>query len=260
MSAPDPAPLQLLGLNPVDVPGPPPPAEALQFQRAEYAGAGPDCGFCKKSAGPSYYQVGQAVACPACAERLRQLQTRPGRSLMVRATLYGLGAAVAGSVIFALISLTGFQFSIVAILVGVIVGKAIVRATHGRTSRACQVLAVVLTYGAITTSYLPMMFSAAIKHQKAAGKTAAIPAPVPKPGPVNPAAALAGLAAATAILIGFSMVLPFMVLAHSPLSGLINLVIIAIGLRQAWRLTTPFRAPILGPYVAAAGRGAAESR
>ena len=41
-----------------------------------------------------------------------------------------------------------------------------------------------------------------------------------------------------------------MVLAHSPLSGLINLVIIAIGLRQAWRLTTPFRAPVVGPYAA----------
>ena len=68
MSAPDPAPLQLLGLSPADVPAPPPSAEALQFQRAEYAGTGPGCGFCKKSAGPSHYQVGQAVACPACAE------------------------------------------------------------------------------------------------------------------------------------------------------------------------------------------------
>jgi hypothetical protein len=242
------------------VPAPPPPAEALQFQRAEYAGAGPACAFCKKSAGPSYYHAGKAVACPACAYRLRRLQTRPNRSLMVRATFYGLGAAFAGSVIFALISLTGFQFSIVAILVGIMVGKAIVRATHGRSSRACQVLAVVLTYGAITTSYLAMMISTAIKHQKAAGSNAAMAAPVPKRGPINPAAALAGLAAAAAILIGFSMALPFMVLAHSPLSGLINLVIIGIGLRQAWRLTTPFRAPILGPYAAAADAGAAASR
>lgn len=260
MSVPDPAPLQLLGLSPANVPAPPPSAEALQFQRAEYAGTGPGCSFCKKSAGPSHYQVGQAVACPACAETLREMQTRPNRSLMVRATLYGLGAAFAGSMIFALISLTGFQFSIVAILVGVMVGKAIVRATKGRTSRACQVLAVVLTYGAITTSYLPMMISTAIKHQKAAVKDPAKRAPAPKPGPINPAAALGGLAAAAALLIGFSMALPFMVLAHSPLSGLINLVIIAIGLRQAWRLTTPFRAPVLGPYAAPADPGAADSR
>jgi hypothetical protein len=179
---------------------------------------------------------------------------------MVRATLYGLGAAIAGSVIFALISLSGFQFSIVAILVGVMVGKAIVHATHRRTSRACQVLAVVLTYGAITTSYLPMMISTAIKHQKAATKTSAAPARVPMRRPIDPAKALAGFGAATALLIGFSLVLPFMVLAHSPLSGIINLVIIGIGLRQAWRLTTPFQTPILGPYTATPDGNAAPSR
>jgi hypothetical protein len=56
---------------------------------------------------------------------------------------------------------------------------------------------------------------------------------------------------AIAFLIGFSLILPFLVLAHSPLSGLINLVIIFIGLSKAWRLTTPFRASILGPYTGA---------
>jgi hypothetical protein len=55
-------------------------------------------------------------------------------------------------------------------------------------------------------------------------------------------------------------VLPFMMLAHSPLSGIINLVIIGIGLRQAWRLTTPYRETILGPYAAAADAGTGESR
>jgi len=141
------------------------------------------------------------------------------------------------------------------------VGKAIVRATNGRTSRACQVLAVVLTYGAITTSYLPMMITTFAKQRKAAKPASAAHEKLlaPNPRPLNPGAAITGLAAASAILIGFSMVLPFMMLAHSPLSGIINLVIIAIGLRQAWRLTTPFRVPILGPY-GAADAGTAESR
>ena len=49
----------------------------------------------------------------------------------------------------------------------------------------------------------------------------------------------------------FLLLLPFLMLAHSPLSGLINLVIIFIGLSKAWRLTTPFRASILGPYTGA---------
>jgi hypothetical protein len=239
MSAPDPAAL-------------PAPAE-LQFQRAEYAGAGPDCNFCKRPAGPSYFQVGRAVACPNCAVQLRRLQAPPDRSVMLRAALYGLGAAIAGSILFALVSLTGFQFSIIAILVGYMVGKAIVKATRGRSSRAVQVMAVVLTYGAITTSYLPVMISAAIKQHKAKNAEAQ-QVDAPKRGPVSPGAAVAGLGAAITILIGFSFILPFLVLAHSPLSGLINLVIIFIGLSRAWRLTTPFRAPILGPYTGTEAR------
>ena len=41
--------------------------------------------------------------------------------------------------------------------------------------------------------------------------------------------------------------IPFLVLLSEPVSGLINLVIIGIGLLQAWRITQPDRAPILGP-------------
>src|SRR4051794_31094933 len=111
-----------------------PSTDDLQFQRAEYTGTGPDCAFCKRPAGPSYYQVGGAAACPGCTAQLQKLQEGPDRGVMLRAALYGVGAAIAGSILFALVSLSGFQFSIVAILVGYLVGKAIVRATRGRSS------------------------------------------------------------------------------------------------------------------------------
>src|SRR5262245_1655471 len=104
--SPDPSSRQTLGLNASRPAAPPPSTDDLQFQRAEYAGAGPACSFCKKPAGASYYHVGKAVACPGCAEQLRGLQTRPDRGVMLRAALYGLGAAIAGSILFALISLT----------------------------------------------------------------------------------------------------------------------------------------------------------
>jgi hypothetical protein len=54
-------------------------------------------------------------------------------------------------------------------------------------------------------------------------------------------------AGALAILIGVTFAIPFLVLLSEPVSGLINLVIIGIGLLQAWRITQPDRAPILGP-------------
>ena len=173
--------------------------------------------------------------------RVREMQGPAKGGSLGRAILYGLGAAVAGSAIFALVSLTGFQFSIVAILVGVMVGKAIRKGVEGQTTRMCQVLAVILTYGAITTSYVPMLVSTAMKAAKAK-KTAAAAntdTPTPAKASITPKTAVAGLVAAPIILVAVSLVLPFLVLVHSPLSGLINLVIIFIGLRQAWRLTAP---------------------
>lgn len=228
MSAPDSA-----------VPDSPAP-EDLQFQRAEYAAPPPParvCAFCKSPVSDSYFEVSGTVACAACMAKVQQLQQPVKQGSFGLAVFYGLGAALAGAIIYALVSLTGFQFSIVAILVGIMVGKAIRKAMEGQTTRACQVLAVFLTYGAITTSYLPVMFSAASKAREAKkASTTATAAPTPQ-GPVK--VTFAGFVGASLLLVGVALAIPFLVLAHSPASGLINLVIIFIGLRQAWRLTAP---------------------
>jgi len=225
-------------------PAPPPAPEDLQFQQAEYAAAPPSrvCAFCKAEVGENFFQVSGTVACAACLAKVREMQGPVKQGSLGLAFAYGLGAAIAGSVIYGLVSLSGFQFSIVAILVGVMVGKAMRKAMQGETTRACQVLAVVLTYGAITTSYLPLMISGAMKARDA-GKSAKTQTPVP--AAQNPRTAqkvtAGGFVAAIVILIGISLAVPFLVLAQSPLSGLINLLIIFIGLRQSWRLTTPTR-------------------
>ena len=217
-------------------------APDLQFQRAEYPEKPqePLCSFCKTPVGEASFQVSGTIACAACLQRVRELQGPVKAGSLGRALLYGLGAAVAGSTIFAVVSLTGFQFSIVAILVGVMVGKAVRKGMEGRTTRACQVLAVILTYGAITTSYLPMMITGVMKSRaakKAEQAATSAPAAVTPKAPRAPTAV--GFLVATVVLIGASLALPLLVLAHSPLSGLINLLIIFIGLRQAWRLTAP---------------------
>ncbi len=245
MADPD-SPLTL-GLNQPAPASDVPSVADLQFQRADVpdAEAALLCAACKTEIRDSYYHVGGAVTCPSCAEAQAAQQTRPaGRAAFLRAALYGTGAAIAGAIIFALVSLTGFQFSIVAILVGIMVGKAIRYATNGRTSRAYQVLAVVLTYGGITTSYIPSMLSEAMKQTKTAQSA---------PQQQGPSAMSTGQTAGTlglavVVLIGISLVLPFLYLGASIVSGLINLLIIGIGLRQAWRITAPNDIPILGPY------------
>ena len=237
-------------------PPPAPPAvEDLQFQHAEFSPNAPrlPCAFCKREAGESDYRAGGAVACSACARRLSDLQIKPDtKTLWTRAFPWGVGAAIAGAIIFAIISLTGFQFALVAILVGYMVGKAIVRATQGRTSRACQVMAVVLTYGAITTSYMPFFIAGAVKQMSKRAKNKPAPPPdLSSAEKMSLGTALIGLVVGIALLIGVALVMPFLIVVHAPVSGLINLLIIFIGLRKAWTLTTPFRAEITGPYLAA---------
>jgi hypothetical protein len=227
------------------------PDPELQFQKAEFISSEPElrCISCQSKIGDSYYHIAGAVTCPACAEQRRIFQGRPeGRGTFLRAALYGFGAAVAGSILYALVMMTGFQFSIVAIVVGVMVGKAIRYVTNGRSSLRYQVLAVILTYGAITTSFLPSVMRAVMEKQKkqstsVVGVQPTTVASAP-PKTVHPGRLLGAFAA----LIGFMLLLPFIALVESPASGLLNLVIIGIGLLQAWRITRPDQALIMGPY------------
>ena len=64
---------------------------------------------------------------------------------------------------------------------------------------------------------------------------------------MTPGQAVVGLGVALAALTAISLASPFLELTQG-FGGIINLVIIAIGLRQAWRLTRPDEAPITGPY------------
>jgi hypothetical protein len=59
--------------------------------------------------------------------------------------------------LYALVAiLTGLEVGLIAILVGYMVGRAVRHGSGGLGGRPQQILAVVLTYFAITTSYLPV--------------------------------------------------------------------------------------------------------
>src|ERR1039457_5182235 len=124
--------------------GPPPSPHELQFQHAEpiaEVGAGLACVVCKQPVGGSYYQAqGQQVVCPLCAGRIQDgLQAAPAISLM-RAALYGGGAALAGCALYAAVAIVlKAPISIIAILVGWMVGKAIRHASYGRGGRPQQI-------------------------------------------------------------------------------------------------------------------------
>ena len=247
-----PEPVIELGSNQSGVSQPElPAAESLQFQKAEIQDetAGRRCSACGGAVPGEYYQVAGAIACPRCAQaRLASRQRRGGPSEFARAALFGLGGAVAGSALTAIVALTvHIRIGFLAIVVGVMVGKAVLMGARGCRGRRYQVLALLLTYGGIASSYLPEVLTglrqaeARIEaQQKAAGRT--------PPAAARPKGTAAQLVVALVVVTAFSLAAPFFLLSQG--SGIIDAIIIAIGLRQAWRLTRPDRTAILGPYTA----------
>src|SRR5205809_558776 len=135
-----------------------PDEDKLQFQTAEYAAAdaSPRCALCKAEIGDTYHHLNGSAICKVCAgQRQAVLGPASGR-VFGKSVLYGLGAALAGSALYGIVLLaTGAEFALLSILIGIMVGKAMMHASGGRGGRKFQIVAVLLTYGSITTGYVP---------------------------------------------------------------------------------------------------------
>src|SRR5437660_6333928 len=108
-----------------------PQVTELQFQTAEpvvgETGSQAEvrrCAACKQLVVGQYFHAAGQVVCPGCAERIQSGQQAPPAVSFARAILYGVGAAVLGSALYATVSIvTGFEFGLMAIVVGIMVGK-----------------------------------------------------------------------------------------------------------------------------------------
>jgi hypothetical protein len=190
--------------------------------------------------------------CPGCAEQIRNVQQKPPASALLKAAIYGGAAAFGGFLIYVLVAvLFHIEIGIIAILVGWMVGKAIRHASNGLGGRPQQILAVTLTYFAISTSYIPVMVYQYWKspaaqqrvEQKQQEAQSARQAPIKSAGEF-PGALLFGMLALAAIG-------PFLVLQNSFVSGLISLFILFIGMQRAWRMTGRTDILLTGPYAVA---------
>jgi hypothetical protein len=121
------------------------------------------CTSCARALVDEYHSVNGQPVCEICrmkAEAAYQAKRGPGA--WVKALAYGFGAAVVGSIAYwAFIAITNIELGLMAIGVGWLVGKAVMKGTGDRGGRPYQILAVLLTYFAITFAYVPMIFSAA---------------------------------------------------------------------------------------------------
>jgi hypothetical protein len=215
---------------------------------------GVTCTVCQRAVSDEYFDVNGQSVCDGCRTQLAQLaQTPRSWGLFVKAGLFGLVAAILGAILYyAVIAITDFEIGIVAIAIGYMVGWAIRKATANRGGRRYQVLALVLTYWAVGLAYTPLTFQQLADKDKKEQAQKATDTATPAPAESPDEATAINIPMVLAILVGFSVALPVLVVFGSLPGGLLSALIIGIGMRQAWQMTAVPPLQISGPYRIAA--------
>jgi len=233
-----------------------PAPEALQFRKAEHvseAPTGPPCVICAKPIGETYFHANGKTVCPTCAKAVEAGTSAPPHHTLLKAFFYGLGTAIVGSLLWATITIvTNYQLSLIAILIGFMVGKSVRYASQGLGGRPQQILAVVLTYFSITTSVIPVVIYQQMEKPKtvqtdgatAQGTQPNVQGSSPTTKENGPPMSLG---AALLMFLGLALASPFMSLSAGA-SGILTLVIIFFGLQRAWRMTGRANVVLMGPY------------
>src|SRR5690348_12112134 len=108
--------------------------EDLQFNTAEATaarpvvtiGGGTSCAGCGQAIAGTYYAVADKVICPSCRDRLTPAPTGNKGTRFLKASLFGIGAGLAGAAIwFAIRRIAHIEMGLIAVLVGFMVGKAV---------------------------------------------------------------------------------------------------------------------------------------
>ena len=215
---------------------------------------GVTCTVCQRAVSDEYFDVNGQSVCDGCRTQLAQLaQTPRSWGLFVKAGLFGLVAAILGAILYyAVIAITDFEIGIVAIAIGYMVGWAIRKATANRGGRRYQVLALVLTYWAVGLAYTPLAFQQFADDDKKEQAQKATDTTAPAPAEPQDEATAINIPMVLAILVGFSLALPVLIVFGSLPGGLLSALIIGIGMRQAWQMTAVPPLQISGPYRIAA--------
>jgi hypothetical protein len=213
-----------------------------QFATAEYSGNAGEtlCKSCAQKISGAYYRLNGAPTCASCAQRVKEQLPQDSHKSFVRAVFLGVGGALLGLGIYAGFALaTGWMVGYISLLVGYIVGKAIVVGSGGVGGRRYQVTGVLLTYIAVSLAAVPIALTHHMKHSSLAqhaqaSDSATVPAPK------------MGFAEAVGLLALIGLASPFLALAD-PARGIIGLIILFVGIRIAWKITAARELNISGP-------------
>lgn len=236
-------------------------SQTPQFATAEYApnGASMTCGVCKRPIAGSYFQIKGTPVCAGCAAGIRARVPGDSHAAFARALIFGIAGAVVGFALYVIFALaTGLIIGYVSLAVGFMVGKAMQMGSRGAGGLRYQVVAVLLTYVAVSMSAVPIAIYQARHHPRAqtqsaqsSMQSAQAAAPAAEAGAQPPARMSPGKAIVALAWVGIAS--PILEL-RDPVNGLLGLVILFVGMRFAWKLTAARKLNLSGPYtVKAAG-------
>jgi hypothetical protein len=196
-----------------------------QFNTAEYSAAGEVCKSCKQPLSGDYYRLNGMTACASCTQQVRGQMPVDTQPAFLKAIAFGMGAAVLGCAGYAAFTiLTNIYIGFVSLAVGWLIGKAIKMGSGGIGGKRYQIAAAVLTYMAVSMAEVPIGLHA---HGQDFSQW------------MNPDRFVAFLVS--------GLTSPFREL-RSPFNGIIGLVILAVGINIAWKLTAGPKLEILGPF------------
>lgn len=207
-----------------------PESGPLQFERAEFQQPqAASCSQCKEAIADSYYEVDGAITCDACRRRreFERDHVSTSRRLVRSIAFGGFAGAVGAALYWGISAATGYEFGLIAIVVGLMVGVAVRAGSYGKGGWLYQAVAMALTYAAIVSTYVPDVARSLMGSSESTE-------------PLG----LFGNFMLVIIAFGFALVVPML----GGLDNLIGLIIIGIGLYEAWKINKRSDPAVSGPY------------
>ncbi len=194
----------------------PPGNPNLQFDHAEFSAGVPvlACTACGKAPGEYYFEINGKTLCGDCKQKI-ETRFKGGfkpAPFLKSAGAGGLAALIGYLIYFVIKEATGYEFGLIALLVGFMVGVAVRWGSGGSGGWLYQLLALFFTYNAIVLTYVPMDAVEWMDHP--------------------------------ASLLAQAYVMPFTL---GP-QNIIGWVILAFALYQAWKVNKKRLIDIKGPY------------
>jgi hypothetical protein len=202
------------------------------------------------------------MVCPSCADRAKRELPQDSHAAFVRGLLFGLGGFLFAFIAYSAVGilLQGWTIGYLSLAVGWMIGKAMMMGSRGVGGRRYQMLAVLLTYAAVSMAAIPITLvamrsenAAAVRtnSQEASSSSSETESAEQQPAPASKSSArdhhMSSMAAlGTLALIGLAS--PFYGLQDG-FNGVLMLIILFVGMRFAWRMTAGRAGVVInGPF------------